>query len=91
MIGGMPKAPRGSDPHRSPTASAAGEVPSTSPNSPAAASVSGLDEVSRGIIEALQRDGNTWKLVHREAAGNRRSVTVEKGALRIDAQAAVAA
>ena len=56
MIGGMPKAPRGSDPHRSPTASAVGEVPSTSPNSPAA-SVSGLDEVSRGIIEALQRDG----------------------------------
>jgi len=33
------------------------------------------------LRETLQRDGNTWKLVHREAAGNRRSVTVEKGTL----------
>lgn len=34
------------------------------------------------LREALRRDGNTWKLVHREAAGNRRTVTVEKGELR---------
>ncbi len=34
------------------------------------------------LREALQRDGDTWKLVHREAAGNRRTVTVEKGTLR---------
>ncbi|MBL9155313.1 MAG: hypothetical protein JNK37_22715, partial [Verrucomicrobiales bacterium] len=38
----------------------------------------GLNDALR---EALQRDGNTWKLVHREAAGNRRTVTVEKGTL----------
>lgn len=34
------------------------------------------------LRETLLRDGNTWKLVHREAAGNRRSVTVETGALK---------
>lgn len=34
------------------------------------------------LREALQRDGNTWKLIHREAAGNRRVVTIEKGELR---------
>lgn len=34
------------------------------------------------LREALRRDGNTWKPVHREAAGNRRTVTVEKGELR---------
>lgn len=33
------------------------------------------------LREALVRDADTWKLVHREAAGNRRTVTVEKGRL----------
>jgi hypothetical protein len=34
------------------------------------------------LRKALGRDGNTWKLVHREATGNRRRVTVEKGELQ---------
>lgn len=34
------------------------------------------------LREALWRDGNTWKLVHREAAGNGRTVSVVKGELR---------
>ncbi len=33
------------------------------------------------LREALSRDGNTWKPVHREAGKNRRAVIVEKGEL----------
>ena len=53
-IGGMPKASRGSDPQRTTSAARTGSAPAADSNP---ASVSGLDDVSRAIIEALQRDG----------------------------------